>query len=263
MRLADTQLALAQLIKSFGEHDRAAQRLPLTGGSAPAHRLQIHQRHFRGSLVDAFATKFPATRWLLGDETFFRDATTYVRAHAPETPVIAEYGARWPMHLQATHGTRMPWIADFAMLEWHVGQVSVAISDAPVTLEAAAGLGEALMQHRATLQPGVRYLVTSWPVDALFQCFANDTEPARFEMHLEPVAVEIRGARGDVGMQRITAARMVFRTALQRGESIECAATEALAMEGDVAIDGELLAVIHEELIVELFFETLSPRTES
>ena len=155
----------------------------LNGGCDPGKRLAIHQRNYHASLVDALTVKFPATAWLVGSPFLIQAAEHFVREHPPEAPCIAEYGAAFPEFLTHCPGAgRLPYLREFAQLEWFVGQISIAVDGSP---------------------SGLYYLHASWPVDELLQLYLTDSVPDRFELSPTDVWIEVRGARGEFQLKRV------------------------------------------------------------
>ena len=151
----------------------------LIGGSDPVKRLMIHQRNYETSLVDALLGKFPATGWLVGTPFLLQAASRFVREHPPQGPCIAEYGAAFPGFLSQCPGAeRLPYLGEFAELEWHVGQVAIAINDA-------------------------RCMRARWPVDELLKFYLTDAAPDRFELSPIDVWIEVRGGRGEFRLTRL------------------------------------------------------------
>ena len=95
--------------------------------------------------------------------------------HSPTGPYLAEYGADFQASLAAHPPVRdLPYLADFAALEWRVGEAIVEVAHVPVTLEMLASLtSDALADTPLVLQPGVRYLSVSWNVDELMMMYLS------------------------------------------------------------------------------------------
>src|SRR5688572_27649567 len=111
--------------------DIAAVGPLLLGGTHPEHRLAIHQRHYVASLSRALVERFPATVWLVGSELVTHAATSFVREKPPSRPCIAEYGDGFPRYLGAhPDGQSLPYLAQFAELEWHLGRLALEIGRA-------------------------------------------------------------------------------------------------------------------------------------
>jgi hypothetical protein len=217
--------------------------LPLLASRRSAPRLAIHLRHYEASLVAALTAKFPAAEWLLGGRRFADAARAFVHARPPAAPCISEYGADFPEFLAGLEATAtMLYVQPFAELEWHLGQVSVAIDHPPLALQALAGLsGDALADLRLRLQPGLVHLRAPWPVDELMKLYLGDTAPDTFVLEPCDVWLEIRGARGEFRIDRLDRAAFAFRRALAAGNPIGVAAERAL--DADPACDpGQALA---------------------
>src|SRR5262249_55742387 len=156
----------------------------LIGGDHPEGRLTIHQRNYQTSLVDSLLHKFPATAWLIGTPFLTEAARHFVREHPPQAPCIAEYGSAFPDFLARCPGAqRLPYLREFAQLEWRVGQVSIAVDRVPVdSSEFSTINADALPDTVLTLQPGVFYLHASWPIDELMKLYVTETAPDRFDL---------------------------------------------------------------------------------
>jgi len=225
--LAETQLRIRRAVV---DGDTAGIAPLLIGGRDPGQRLAIHQRHYRSSLVAAIRTKFPATAWLLGMPFLDEAAKQFVRQQPPAAPCIAEYGEEFPRFLSTyLGGARVPFLCSFAELEWHLGQVAIAVDRPALALDAFSALEiNTLMDTGLTLQSGLRYLDASWPVDDLMKLYLTDTAPAEYRLAPTDVWLEVRGSRGEFHINRLNAAEFVFRKAVLDRQSIGNAAQRAL-----------------------------------
>ena len=225
--LAETQLRIRRAVV---DGDTAGTALLLIGGRNPGRRLAIHARHYRASLVAAIRTKFPATAWLLGTPVLDEAAQEFVRRHPPSTPCIAEYAEEFPGFLSTYLGAaRVPYLCSFAELEWHLGQVAIAVDQPALALDAFSTFEiRTLMDTSLTLQSGLRYLRASWPVDDLMKLYLTDTAPAEYRLAPTDVWLEVRGSRGEFHLDRLDAAEFIFRQAVLERQSIGAAAERAL-----------------------------------
>jgi hypothetical protein len=238
--LADLQTRVRQAVTAWNPGPVSSL---LVGGPDPVRRLAIHHRHYETSLVTAFREKFPATAWLVGGSRVTDAARAYVRSHPPQRPCIAEYGEDFPAFLaRFDHGPDLPYLQAFAELEWHVAQASVAVDCPPVTWVEIVQLGgDALLNARVALQPGLRYLRASWAIDRLMTTYLTGAEPDRFVLTNVVRHIEVRGARGALWIESLDAGTFLFRRALIGGRTLGDAAEIALA--GDQAFDaGKALA---------------------
>jgi len=217
----------------------------LVGGREPQKRLTIHQRNYATSLVDALLVKFPATGWLIGIPFLTEAAGRFVHEHPPQAPCIAEYGAAFPDFLSKQPGAeRLLYLRDFAELEWCVGQVAIAVDALSISGEAFSNVApEMVPDMQLTLQPGLRYLKASWPVDELMKLYLTETAPNQLELAPADVWIEVRGARGEFQLNRLDAGDFTFRKAASEGRSIGEAAE--LALDVDETFDpGQALAAL-------------------
>jgi hypothetical protein len=249
--LAELQTGVRQALTS-GEVTPLAS--VLVGGGYPLHRLAIHQRHYEASLVTALLEKFPATVWLIGSEAVAQAARAFARAHPPVRPCIAEYGSDFPAFLAASHTDAMPpYLRSFAELEWAVAQASIAITEAPATWSDVVAVGaEALPGTRLRLQPGLRFVHAKQAVDDLMTVYLGGTAPDQFTLAEEDVWIQVRGARGDIGLTRLDAQTFRFRTALLDGQALGDAVDQTLARDAGFDTAAALRVLIAEGLVASI-----------
>lgn len=225
-RLANIQLDFRDAL-IWGDMRRIAPLL--AGGHDPVKRLAVHQRNYRTSLVDALLVKFPATGWLVGTPFLTEAAEHFVRKLPPRAPCIAEYGEAFPEFLSLLpFAERLPYLTEFANLEWHIGQVSIAVDAAPIGSEQFSINAGGLADMRLTLQPGLRHLGAQWPVDELMRLYLTETAPDQFRLSPADVWIEVRGARGEFQFARLQEPEFIFRESVSRGLSIGDAAEYTL-----------------------------------
>jgi len=176
VQLADAQARMASALRSGAPGPCAGL---LVGGGDPLARLAVHMRHYQGSLTRAIVERFPATAWLAGSALVTEAATAFVRTRPPTRPCLAEYGAAFPAFLQSWPGAvHLPYLAQFAAIDWHLGRFAIATADPPVVLR------------------------LDWSLDELITFFLSDQAPAAYELRAETVWLEVRGARGELSLRR-------------------------------------------------------------
>ena len=168
--------------------------------------------------------------WLFGMPFLDEAAQEFVRRHPPATPCIAEYGEEFPGFLSTYLGAaRAPYLCSFAELEWHLGQVAIAVDQPALALNAFSTLEiNTLMDTSLMLQAGLRYLHASWPVDGLMKLYLTDTAPSEYPLAPWDVWLEVRGSRGGFHIDCLDAAEFVFRNAVLERQPIGTAAERAL-----------------------------------
>jgi hypothetical protein len=78
--------------------------------------------------------------------------------------------------------SHLPYIRDFAHLEWFVGKAAIAVDE----------------------EAGVQYLHLNWPVDDLLKIYLTDNAPDEFRLSPDDVWLEVRGARGEFQVNRLS-----------------------------------------------------------
>lgn len=249
--LADLQ---ANVRRALTSGDVTSLASVLVGGGSPLHRLAIHQRHYQASLVTALLEKFPATVWLIGSDAVAQAAQAFVRTHPPLRPCIAEYGSDFPALLAASHSDAMPpYVRSFAELEWAVAQASIAITEPPAIFSDVAAVGaEALPGTALRLQPDLRFVHAKHAVDELMKVYLGGTEPDQFTLADEDVWIQVRGARGDIGLARLDAPTFTFRTALLGGQALGHAVEQALGRDAAFDAPSALRMLIAEGLVASI-----------
>jgi hypothetical protein len=146
------------------------------------------------SLRRALVERFPATVWLVGSELVTHAATAFVREQPPSKPCVAEYGEDFPRYL-AVHpaAQSLPYLAQFAELEWHLGRLALATDESA----------------------NVQHVHLEWSLDELIGLYLTDTAPDEYTLRLEDVWLEIRGLRGELQMNRLTAEEFACQVAAQ------------------------------------------------
>ena len=153
----------------------------VAGGGNPLYRLAIHIRHYQASLIRSIVEHFPATVWLAGAPLVSEAATAFVRCQPPARPCLAEYGKEFPAFLGTWPGAaHLPYLAQFAAIDWHLGRLAIATAEPPIVLH------------------------LDWSLDELMTFFLSDQAPEAYELRAETVWLELRGARGELSLQRRT-----------------------------------------------------------
>jgi len=181
----DGHMSLAELQRTFRDALVTGHAEPLAaalvGGADPLARLAIHQRHYETSLVTALLERFPATQWLLGSQPMIDAARDFIRLHPPVRPSIAEFGEDFAAYLAGSpSGRTIPYLAEFAECDWHLGRIAVAADE-----------------------EGVHRVRSAWPIDRLLAIFLGEEPPDSLVFEPGAVHLEIRGRRGNFTIARL------------------------------------------------------------
>jgi hypothetical protein len=220
----------------------------LTGGDNPTARFAIHSRHYAASLARSLVERFSATVWLAGSEFVTEAALRFVREHPPERPCIAEYGDAFPAYLASCTGTRLPYVEQFAMVDWHLGLLALAVDVAPLQTLADCDPTR-LADARLTLQPGTEYLALDWSLDELIRFYLAGDAPNKYALRREPVWLELRGCRGELWLNRLTKGDYVFRQVVAGRAPLGRAAEIAIRSDGSFEPGRAVLDMVRAGLV--------------
>lgn len=181
---------------------------------AHTDRLAIYRNNRAAALADALSRSFPALQTLLGEDYMRALSVEFARNHPPETPVLALYGAAFPVFIDNFGPlSGYPYLGDVARLDRAWTEVFFASDDPP------AGHGRA----DAHLPAAARLVELAWPVRDLWKASRLGLEPG--ERGLQPRGETVLIWRGPHGTSDVTlsgaprdAARRLFAGAPAPGD---------------------------------------------
>lgn len=246
--LAETQGLFRRAITGGPADDLL--ELVRTPGDA-AERLGIYRRHHRESFRRHLRGRYPTLEWLLGTPGMIELADELLRTQPPRAPSLAEYGEAIVEIVRARGAQHPAWLGDVARLDWHLGNLSVAVEHPPLGIAALAGLDPATLPDiGVTLQPGLVYLQSGWPVDQLVHLRLTDAAPAELRFEPESTFLELRGNRGRFSMNRLSHADLLFRHGLLEGRSFGDAAQPVFDVAADFDLGAALVRIFADGLVV-------------
>lgn len=248
LSLAESQTIFRRAIVQSG--DAAVPSMLLAPRDA-ATRFAIYRRHHRESLTRHIRGRFPTVEWLLGTPRMMDLAAAFARDTPPSAPCMAEYGLDFAGFLAADPiGQELPYLEDVALLDWHLGDVAVAVDFPALTIsELARFHPDRLPDIALRLQPGVRHLESAWPVDDLVRVRLSESAPEQLAFAPMPVAIEIRGARGRFALSRLSPASLRFRATLVEAGTLGDAMQRALDTDPAFDISAGLASLFSEGLV--------------
>ncbi|WBU60916.1 HvfC/BufC N-terminal domain-containing protein [Paracoccus albus] len=135
------------------------------GGNA-SRRFAIYRNNVNVALSRALADNFPVVTSLVGKDFMMAAARIFTAAHPPATPILANWGAAFPVWLSGfPPAARLEYLPDIARLE-QLCRCSVNARDAvPVAAQDVAAMSRAeLARWRPSLHPSLRFMSSGWPL---------------------------------------------------------------------------------------------------
>jgi hypothetical protein len=193
-------------------------------------RFGVYRNNVFSSLVSVLSARYPAVKVLLGEEFFRAMAAAFIRAHPPESPVMLEYGAKFP-DFAAAFGAAVdyPYIAGVAQLEWaaheatHAADASATDISALHTIDPAR-FGDAVLR----LHPAVRLVSSPYPVHSIWRASLDPSSEPEAELS---GAEHVLVTRPDfeLAIQVVPRGAFAFLSALLDGAALGIAAEAGFA----------------------------------
>jgi len=156
-------LALPELQRAFAAAILTEEATPLAGivkanGIAAERRIQVYRNNSLITLGEALKATFPVVCRLVDERFFDYAARSFIRAHPPRQPRLAEYGDGFADFIGGfAPAQSLPYLADVARLEW---AINVALSRAGPRAAAAGDdrrdSGRGLSRADLRPRPGLR-----------------------------------------------------------------------------------------------------------
>lgn len=138
-----------------------------------ATRFNVYRNNVVVSLTEALQAAFPAVAQLVGPEFFAAMGGAFVRAHPPQSPVMAFYGDAFPDWLRAFPPVAaLPYLPEVASIEQARREAYHAADATPLMAEGLAALPpDSLMTLCVQPHPAARVVRTEQPALAVWaQC---------------------------------------------------------------------------------------------
>lgn len=263
LKLRDVQCGVRMAVLGHGRPEIIAAIL---GEEAEAEaRLRVHRHNVLSSLTEALKANFPVVCRVVDERFFAFAADTFIRAHPPTAPCLAEYGAAFPDFLRAFEPARgLPYLGDLARLEWAVLEARNAPDALPI--------GPETLRHvpivdypSLTLQldPSLRLLRSLWAVQKIWAAHQDAVRPGLIDLGSEGARLTIRRHGDGVEVESFDPATFAFVAALHCGRPLAKAGAAALAADPFFDMAMALRRLLAEDALVGFSVLTTPNRGES
>jgi hypothetical protein len=144
---------------------------PGLAGAAASGRFRVYRNNVLGGLARALAERFPVVHRLVGEAFFMAMASEFARLHPPASPLMLQYGARFPGFLAGFPPVAdLPYLPDVARLELLCGRAYHAAEMPSLPPQAFAGLDPAAIAELGfELHPSLSVLRSIHPVVSIWR----------------------------------------------------------------------------------------------
>ncbi|OIP21885.1 MAG: DUF2063 domain-containing protein [Comamonadaceae bacterium CG2_30_60_41] len=220
--------------------------------SDPATRYAVYRNNVVVSLIDALADTYPVVQQLVGEEFFRAMAKVFALANPPRSAVMAYYGQGLADFVASfPPAASVPYLADVARLEmaqvlaYHAADVLPLPNQA---LQSALTDPHQLEHLRLGLHPSVQVIASPFAVVSLWAAHQGTTSLSTVDPDVAQTALVFRHAL-DVNTLELRPGAGVFIGALQAGQTLMAAASQASEQATNFDLSGALALLLHWQLI--------------
>ena len=197
-------------------------------GKSAVKRYNVYRNNVTVSLIDALAAIFPATQRITGVEFFRAMARFYVRATPPHSPLLFEYGRKFPDFVERYEYARpMPYLADTARIERAWLDAYHAADELPLAAQNLALVPpESMADVVFVAHPATRVVRSKFPALSIFAANRGEGPVERIETFV-PEDTLITRPDQHVIVRRLPPGGAEFLTLLLMGQSLGDAAARA------------------------------------
>ncbi|ABE65206.1 conserved hypothetical protein (plasmid) [Nitrobacter hamburgensis X14] len=141
-------------------------------------RFAVYRNNVVVGLIEILRAVYPAVRRLVGDEFFDAMAGVHVRIEPPRSPILVEYGGRFPAFIETFRlASSLPYLADVARIEWAWAEAYHARDACALT---ASSFSEVPIDQypslRLQLHPSVRVVRSAMPALTIWNMNVRDSD---------------------------------------------------------------------------------------
>ena len=167
---------------------------------------------------------------LVGEEFFRKLARAFVAGALPTQPVLAEYGADFPVFVAAMHpGRGLPYLADIARLDWALNVAFHSPADGRLGVADLAAIPAELLPSKAVaLAAGAGLIRSRYPIDRIWTVSQPGAPTETVDLTAGAACLLVLRRPDDAGFVVLGEGEAAFVAALDSGRSLERAAEAAL-----------------------------------
>ncbi|MGE5539010.1 MAG: DUF2063 domain-containing protein [Gemmatimonas sp.] len=199
----------------------------------PERRIAIYRNHFVITLTESLGITFPVLKALVGEAFFDQSARRFAEMYPPTSPVLFEYGERFPHFLRdETRSSEFDYLVDVGVFEWAINHAYHAADADPLDANALLRVSpEQRADIALTFHPSVRLLTSAYPVLDLWRAHQPGREAEVIDISKGGVRLLVWRHGIDVVWQMLTPAEHAFCAALATGAPLAKACGAALAVD--------------------------------
>lgn len=257
-RLADRQRGFAAALLDPGLPMPAGLIGP--DGDPCPKRFAVYRNNVAVGLIEALRDAFPAVHRIVGADFFQAMARAYVMIEPPRSPILLDYGARFPDFIrQFGPAAVLPYLADVARIERAWTEAYHAPEAVPIDPAVFMAIGpDQLPSIRLRLHPSLRIVRSRFPALTIWQMNVADGVPVPLDLAGGGEDVLVVRPAADVEVRSIAAGSPEFIQTLAGGASILAALEAALTADPLFDLSGNLADLMQAGAVVGYGFEQVA-----
>ena len=244
MRLADRQYEFSAAVI-----DPEAEMPPgLLGPSRKpsGKRFAVYRNNVIVGLIEALRAHFPATCRIVGDEFFWAMARDYVLLEPPTSPLLFDYGARFPDFIaQFEPADTLPYLADVGRIERAWTEAYHAPDQQALGADALAGTQSYQISDLCLmLHPSLRIVRSRFPSVRIWRMNVGDGLPSPVDLESGGEDALVVRPNGNVDVRSLPPGLASFVSSLAEGKTLMRATEAALNESCSFELSSDLAVLI-------------------
>lgn len=221
-------------------------------GEPSPKRFAVYRNNVVVGLTEALKDAFPAVHRIVGAEFFQAMARAYVVVEPPRSPILLDYGARFPEFIREFQPAAvLPYLADVARIERAWTDAYHAPEASPIDPTALAAIApEQLPEIRLQLHPSTRLVRSQFPALTIWQMNVGDGVPAPVDLAAGGEDVLVVRALADVEVRLMSGGGFEFVQSLADGVSVLSAMKAALTADHRFDLSANLSGLMQAGALV-------------
>lgn len=243
-RLSDHQATFAAALCDPGASTPGNLSAP--DGTRVERRFAVYRNNVLVGLVEVVAGAFPAVKKLVGDEFFSAMARVYVSTRPPASPVLMDYGADFAEFISSFEpAASVPYLADVARIERAWREAYHAAEATPFGPDDFAAIAEDdLPAMTLDLHPSLRTVRSDFPACTIWSMNTGHESLVPIDLDQGGEDTLIVRPSAEVGVRRLPPGGSDFLAALAAGQTLDAAATSAMAAVEQFDLAGNIAGLI-------------------
>lgn len=234
-------------------------------GSPARRRFAVYRNNVIVGLTEAIAAAYPIVQKIVGEQFFRAMARQFVLDDPPQSPLLLEYGARFPTFVSSFQpASNLPYLADVARIERAWTEAYHAAEAVPIDPRTLSDIpGAELPGLLFSIHPSTRLVRSAMPALTIWRMNAGDGPIRPVDLQTGGEDVLIVRPVAEVVAREVPPGGAAFVSALMEGRTLGEAAAEALEEAPAFDLAANLAGLMEAGVLVGVLGRTKKPANEN